>query len=112
MARPLNVAHRLQLSSVSDGKFPLCHWAVLVSPYNTRQLTHKLESPERCSTLGTVIQLERVGSTNTATITPDFGSEGELGSDWYFPLSIADVGTTTYSDEILEDQGLISLILA
>lgn len=41
LARPIKKAGQLRF--LSEGKFPLCHWGLLISPYNRRQLLHHIQ---------------------------------------------------------------------
>src|SRR5271170_5121599 len=65
IARPLNVANQLNLSFLSDGKLPLCHWGILFSDYDPNEINCRLssimldQSLSSMSSLGTVIELHR-----------------------------------------------------
>jgi len=107
LARPLTIADKLRMSFVSDGKFPLCHWAMLVSRSKEGGMMDKLETVRRGGhggQLGTLFELVRNKSDNTAHMNQYFGP-AQLNSDWRY-LSIAYIGVTGLSDEIIEDHGI------
>src|SRR5271163_3555123 len=88
ISRPLTAAAHFNLSFLSDGKLPLCHWAVLVSDFDRVELQQHLQSlrdnPNRCrSSLGTLIELRRTETNvNTINVVREFG-EIELNDEWH-----------------------------
>jgi len=98
IARPTSVAGGL--SSLSQGKFPLCHWGLLLSPYNEIELRTQclmLNIDENLETSwGTLFELRRTkDGTNEPQITK-FGPM-ELLNAWNYAC-IAYVGKTKVSD--------------
>jgi hypothetical protein len=106
LARPLTIADKLRISFVSDGILPLCHWAMLVSKTKEPDISDKIQTVKRngkSGQLGTLFELVRHKNDNHAHMNQLFGPI-ELNTDWRL-LSIAYVGVTDLSDEVLEDHG-------
>lgn len=99
LARPLSTAIWFPfVGKTSDGKFHLCHWAVLVSDMNiasTRAIAlgaQDLEAQSEETVLGTLYELDRLGTTNTVNICSSFGAK-EIKRYWPY-LSCEYVGDT------------------
>lgn len=107
VARPLKVAG--PLSFASEGKFPLCHWGLLISEADPTNITSRWETYCKTKDLssrpprGTLFELVRLGQRNTHNKREDFGLEvwdAEWGN-----ISIQHVGKTALTDRELAEQG-------
>jgi hypothetical protein len=108
VARPTTIAGHL--SSLSQGKFPLCHWGLLITAHTETELK------TRCLMLnfadidtsalerwGTLFELIRTENGNKPQIT-EFGP-GDLLREWGHAC-IAYVGKTKSSDYNLSMEGI------
>jgi hypothetical protein len=109
LSRPLSAASHLNLSFLSDGKLPLCHWGVLVSDYDRIELQRHLQSlredpNHRRSSLGTLIELRRTETNvNTINVIKEFG-EIEMSDEWHV-MGVKYIGTTSYPIRGLRTRG-------
>lgn len=109
IARPLRAAG--PLAPFSDGKFPICHWGLLVTNCSrdevASQWTRYRETGKSSllPPLGTMIELRRhPDNTNTYNLNTDFGL-CDWYEEWGFNISITYVGVTRRSDSSLAYQG-------
>jgi hypothetical protein len=103
IARPTTVAGAL--SSLSQGKFPLCHWGLLVTRHSESELKTQcllLNIDDNLESWGTLFELIRTEKGNKPQIK-DFGPT-ELLSQWGYAC-IAYVGKTKSSDYALSAHG-------
>ena len=106
LARPIKMAG--VLSKVSHGKFPVCHWGLLLGNMKTFYAEESsfdrlaLDTP---SEWGTLFELYRdpVMNTNTPNVVYGFG-HSELRDEWKF-LSLRKVGTTALQDNQIYEHG-------
>ena len=102
VARPLSKAG--PFSFLSEGKFPLCHWALLVSEHGHVDLRDRVNrlAPDTAS-WGTGFELHRMEDKNAAHLIKEFGPAEFLG-EWS-AACVAYVGKTESSDHILYIKG-------
>src|SRR5277367_6541797 len=110
IARPLQAAGRLSI--FSDGKFPVCHWGLLVTRRSREEVLSQwmryceTTDPSYLPPWGTMIELNRLpDNTNIYNVSTDFGLK-----DWYAicgpSISIMYVGETEFSDANLTAKGI------
>lgn len=109
VAKPLEGAH--QLSFLSEAKFPLCHWALLISPYDERGLyDHILCQTNRPGlskdgSWGTLFEIFQTDSKrHKVHIVRQFGRK--LSPEWSYAC-IAYVGETHLPDSKISHHGKI-----
>lgn len=118
LARPIKAAGKL--SFLSEGKFPFCHWALLVSSHSESELQRRclmLNTPDSDNrtlinaSWGTLFELFRThDGQNLSHMITEFGATN-LMSDWSYAC-IAYVGKTKYTDYRLCKEGnLLDLLL-
>lgn len=105
-ARPLSWANIIPaLQFVSDGKFPLCHWGVLVTERLLEVdnvLVHRAVAPGE--ELGIMYELHRDDSNlNTVHISRPFSSTNLQGEWSSFTAKL--IGTTGMSVRDIENHG-------
>jgi hypothetical protein len=128
LARPIKAAGVFSL--LSYGKFPLCHWGVLLSEHGT--LGHEAKQPKDegttilprlregySSTLprvtplqwGSLFELYRDPNTdqNQPHVVYNFGHQ-QLRQEWQF-LTLRRVGTTTFQDDQVYEKGTFPSLL-
>ena len=109
IARPLQSAG--PASFLSEGKFPFCHWGLLVTKFKEVEMSRRIRNventvrdPSRAKPWGTLFELCRdAHDKNTYNVEYDF--EGE---EWYLEwkhISVAFIGNTDVSDEKLAEEG-------
>jgi hypothetical protein len=113
IARPLQIAGRA--SFLSDRKFPFCHWGLLVTKTKPVEMSWRIRNIEntvrdRSSTKpwGTLFELCR-DPYNKNTYNVGYGF---LVEEWYLEwkhISMAFIGNTKVSDEMLVDEGEIHI---
>jgi len=108
IARPLQAARNLPFS-VSDGKFPVCHWGILVSGSSEEEIRWStyLETTDASylPPWGTMLELWRYpDNTNTYDLHLNFSLD-EWYTRWGGAISIMYVGETEASDESLQSHG-------
>src|SRR5947207_6055948 len=111
IARPLHIGGHL--SFLSDGKFPLCHWGLLVTKVKRTEMCNRMRSLENVAhgvsdikPWGTMFELQR-DSHNKNTHNVIYNFEGE---EWYIEwkhILMAFIGTTNFSDNRLTKEGEI-----
>lgn len=110
IARPLKFARQLNLTSLFEGKFLLCHWGVLVSEYCRHRLKLEIQTFQsgvrtNIGSLGTVFELFRTTENKSiAHEITNFGSN-ELNGDWRF-ITFTYIGNSQFSDIVLARQGI------
>jgi len=113
LARPLSISRWFgPLADTSDGKMPLCHWAVLVAdPDVTISDVKALAMRERRNTtindelsLGALFELKRDDKSSTMNWSPSFGTK-ELMHEWRL-FSCEHVGNTNMSLDKIYDHGI------
>jgi hypothetical protein len=109
LGRPLWMANRLGISFISDGKFALCHWGLLVTPLDLNSMIDCLREfnnikRSKHQNLGTLFELVREGRVNRWRTIQNFGEGDELHTDWT-TMTIAYVGTTMLNDDVFEATG-------
>jgi hypothetical protein len=109
LGRPLWMATRLGVSFISDGKFALCHWGLLVTPLDLNSMIDCLREfnnikRSKHQNLGTLFELVREGRVNRWRTIQNFGEGDELHTDWT-TMTIAYVGTTMSHDDVFEATG-------
>lgn len=106
LARPINAARGF--SFLSDGKFPLCHWAVLLSNLNEVRFKVLWDSKTNIGlngSWGTLFELFRDDNDkNIPHEIYDFGSHDEFLNDWK-SVAIIFIGTSLRSDSEVSAQG-------
>ena len=109
VAKPLRSAG--QLASLSEGKFPLCHWGLLVSPYNARELHRYIQYRSKngcgCGDWGTLFEIVRIEGRHEVNKVEHFGSN--LLPEWSC-FCIAYVGVTQLPDRRIFDHGIPLII--
>jgi hypothetical protein len=110
IARPLKAAG--PLSVCSDGKFPVCHWGLLVTSRSREEVIVQWRKycettdPSHLPPWGTMIELSRLpDNTNVYNVSTDFGLH-EWYKMWGPSISIWYVGETGASDSHLADRGI------
>ena len=108
LARPLSWADWIILIQwVSDGKYPLCHWGVLVTPIDVTEenaFIQKLADSADTDIFGTVYELFRDASNqNSVNIKRPF-TDAILRAEWP-TFSAKYLGTTEMSYEQIENEG-------
>jgi len=113
IARPLRAAG--PLAPFSDGKFPVCHWGLLVTSCSRNEIaSHWLKyretgEPSFLPPWGTMIELRRhPDNTTTYNVNANF-SMCDWYTEWGFNISIMYVGETRESDTSLASQGKIHI---
>jgi hypothetical protein len=107
IARPTTIAGHL--SSLSQGKFPLCHWGLLVSTHSESDLQTRctmlnlVDDTTALEGWGTLFELIRTEAGNKPQIK-EFGP-GDLLREWGHAC-IAYVGKTKSSDHSLSMEGI------
>ena len=101
MARPLSRTSFIPpLTSLSDGRYPLSHWGVLVTDLPVNDIEHHLENPYGSAEwqLGTLYELRRIHENNHSVniIKPFLSSD--LRVEWR-RVSKMWLGVTTKSHE-------------
>jgi hypothetical protein len=88
LARPIKKAG--QLGFLSEGKFPLCHWGLLVSPYNQREMQDHIR--QGTQSWGTIFE---ISLSLRGTHIPNIHtySARTFSGDWQYAC-IAYVGET------------------
>jgi hypothetical protein len=110
IAGPLKFARQLNLTSLFEGEFPLCHCGVLVSEYCCPQLKLEIQTFQsgvctNIGSLGTVFELFRTTENKSiAHEITNFGSN-ELNGDWRF-ITFAYIGNSQFADIVLASQGI------
>jgi hypothetical protein len=110
IARPLKSVGRL--SFLSDGKFPLCHWALLVTNSRPELETDRADSPieaqsiMHCHLQGTLFELHRSPDGLNPNIIEDFKLEKWCNA-WGFAISKY-AGETRVSDQNLSNTGEVT----
>lgn len=106
VARPIKKAG--SLSSLSEGKFSLCHWALLISPNNEKQLRSHIErqaascSQSRQSSWGTLFEIFNIDGTIEVHVVEDFGRH--ISPDWGYAC-IMHLGETHLQDAKIVGRG-------
>ena len=99
VARPINKAG--PLSPLSEGKFSLCHWALLISPINENELRSHIERQasscceSRQSSWGTLFEIFNVDGTVQVNVVEHFGRH--ISPDWGYAY-IMHLGETYLQD--------------
>jgi len=108
LARPLSYSQWLPpLADTSEGKYHLCHWAILVSElYDEELLRASVSLPEHIC-LGDLYELARFGDKNTMHLSTGF-NVARFRADWS-KVSLQQVGFTTMTDHQVSEEGLIHL---
>lgn len=111
LAKPIDAAG--PFSFLSEGKWPLCHWGVLVSEYSTVDmrimwLSRKEMHPGKTLSWGVLFELWRSPNhTNTPHMVTDFDKEYLVQ---YWPVSsITFVGETKCQDQQLLEEGMYEM---
>jgi hypothetical protein len=111
LARPLSASSVFPpFEWTSHGKYPLCHWGVLVSSLSVvdvkallfamRQTRHTTEDSE----IGIMWELEhRVGQLNTVNVTRPFTVS--CARKFWNTFNAECVGETTYSRAAIQNEG-------
>ena len=116
MARPLESAG--PFSFLSEGKFPLCHWGILISNYKKVDLEvlwinrKAMNSPKTLQlSWGTLFELFRIpeSNINKPHVIEEFGLRN-LVNEWSL-ASIVYVGETFFEDKALEQRGISDKLL-
>jgi len=108
-ARPLSWAAVLGLQWVSSGKYPLCHWGLLVtrlefSTVKSALLADNLDSNLQDFELGTMWELRREEGTHiTVEVTRPFKATHARGL--WATLQAERIGTTKKSDRQIQQEG-------
>jgi hypothetical protein len=112
-ARPLSWADFIiALQWVSDGKYPLCHWGVLVTHLDITANDEFMRRTPHTSgidvlDLGTMYELQRNDiNQNTVTVTSPF-STTSLQAEWRL-FSAKYIGTTEITLDQIELEGTLS----
>ena len=106
-ARPLSWADFIiALQWVSDGKYPLCHWGVLVTHLDiTDEFMRRTPSPTEALDLGIMYELRRNDiNQNTVNIIRPFST---ASAEWRL-FSAKYIGTTEMAHEQIEVEGTVS----
>ena len=99
VARPLEMG----ISSISETKLALCHWALLVEKFGHSEVNLNEKNNQRNALRGTLFELHRTPENkNTYNKIEDFCLED--WKEWSFIL-IREVGKTELSDEMLSNEG-------
>jgi hypothetical protein len=107
IAKPVKSAGTL--SFLSDGKFPFCHWGLLVTRHSRTEI-HALSLMMRLDLLddepwGTLFEINRnEANESVPNICPAFGAQ-ELRGEWNRAFLIY-VGSTSFSDDKLSREGI------
>jgi len=113
IARPLEIAKRLNASSLSESKLQFCHWGVLVCPYITlakRREEYCTSPMSRCRRpLGTCVELRRVGLSSTYNVNTRFGWD-DLRYEWRL-IYIKYTGRTELPDHAIVSIGNMNFLL-
>jgi hypothetical protein len=110
VARPIHKAGNL--SFLSEGSLPLCHWGLLISPYNQAALQKHLEHQKTedhsmiSQTWGTLVEISQ-----TAEGFHQHDTDRTFGpTDWDY-MCIVHVGSTRLSDHKINRKGAYSQLL-
>ena len=113
LARPLSLTQWLPaLADTSDGRFHLCHWAILLTDANIAIRDIKagltedpilMSSSANQSILGTLYELHRIGNSNTVNVISDFGPT-HICNGWQ-RLSAMHIGMTSLKDAEISKKG-------
>src|SRR5438045_8473980 len=106
LARPLSHTSLIPpLASLSDGKYPLCHWGALITELSVNDIEEHFEnrygSPER--NMGTLYALHRAENQYSANILPPF-LPSNLQAEWR-RISTTWLTVTTKSSEASSTSG-------
>ena len=101
VARPIKKARNA--ASLSERKFSLCHWGLLVSPYNPRELQQCIQHrPEDCSRerveWGKLFEIFDDRGTIRLRVVDHFGLRQTLMPDWDGYACIMHLGRTRLQD--------------
>ena len=107
VARPIKKARNA--SSLSEGKFPLCHWGLLVSPYNPRELQQCIQyRAEDCTreraAWGKLFEIFDDRGIIRLRVVEHFGRRQTLMPDWGY-VCIMHLGRTRLKDEDINQYG-------
>ena len=109
IARPIKKARNV--ASLSEGKFSLCHWALLVSPHNPRELQQCIQyRVEGCTReragWGKLFEIFDDRGTIRLRVVEHFGLRQTLIPDWGYAC-IMHFGTTQLEDNHITQYGTI-----
>lgn len=109
IARPLAIASRLGVSFFSDGKFPFCHWGLLVTELEVSEIVARwrafYQNPNQDlnESWGTVFELFRTPDNRNLSHTIKEFNPGKATDNWSW-MCLTQVGETTQSDRKLSQQ--------
>jgi hypothetical protein len=99
LARPIKKAGHLGF--LSEGKFPLCHWSLLVSPYNQRELKNHIR--QGIDSWGTIFEICNSDGTHVPNVYKH--SPQIFVRDWGY-VCLAYVGKAHLPDYRISHHGL------
>jgi hypothetical protein len=107
LARPITAANNLGF--LSEGKFPLCHWAILLSDMSAlsfKVLWHSKHRTQSNNVWRILFELFRgEGDINMPHELQDFGANKELIGTWK-TVAATLIGTSPWTDDEISVQGL------
>jgi hypothetical protein len=107
-ARPLQFATIFGSQFVSHGKFPFCHWGMLITELDVdtvKELLTEHDMTTEDSSLGEMWELfRRENDSNEIDVTRPF-KLSDVGEDWNL-FSAEPLGMTTLNNEQIEDEGI------
>ena len=111
VARPLKKARNVNLASLSKRKFSLCHWGLLVSPYNPDELQqciqHQLGNrTKEIAAWGTLFEIFDDRGTMRLNVMEHFGLRQNLIPEWGYAC-IMHFGKTRLKDNDITHHGTI-----
>jgi hypothetical protein len=107
VARPIKKARNA--ASLSEGKFSLCHWALLISPYNPHELQQCIQNRvENCTreraAWGKLFEIFDDRGAIRLRVVEHFGLRQTLMPDWGYAC-IMHLGRTRLQDEDITQHG-------
>jgi len=97
VSRPVTKARYLHLSSLSERKFSLSHWALLISPYNEIELKQHIQSQGDSNVLwGSLFEMFNIDGIVDVHVVEDFGQN--LPTEWRYAFMMH-IGKTQLEDK-------------